>query len=93
MSVARHHDELSLVPRTKTAAAASPDQPLTVAEARLLRRIHRGEDVRRALNTIGRQFTLPALQRRGLVTDEGKGPATTSDVSLSLEQPRSAATS
>ncbi len=84
MSVARHHDEVWLVPSVDAAKSAPADRPLTVAEARLLRRIHRGEEVRRKLTKSGREFILPALQRRGLVVDHGDGPAPAPHVAASL---------
>jgi hypothetical protein len=84
MSVARHHDEVWLVPLVDTAKTAPADRPLTLAEARLLRRIHRGEDVRRKLSKPGREFIFPALQRRGLVVDRGDGPAVAPHVATSL---------
>ncbi|SFK51160.1 hypothetical protein [Geodermatophilus ruber] len=84
MSVARHQDEIWLVPLVDTARTAPADRPLTLAEARLLRRIHRGEDVRRVLSGPDRQFVLPALLRRGLVVDHGAGPVVTPHVAASL---------
>ena len=87
MSTARHHDELWLVPRTHTVVAMPHNRPLNIAEARLLRRIHRGEDVRRALSAVDRQVTLPALLRRQLVTDQGNGPDLTETAELSLTVP------
>ena len=36
-------------------------------EARLLRRIHRGEDIRRSMSRADRELTLPRLLRLGLV--------------------------
>jgi transcriptional regulator with XRE-family HTH domain len=84
MSVARHHDEIWLVPSVDTEKSAPADRPLTVAEARLLRRIHRGEDVRRKLTRPDRELILPALQRRGLVVDHGDGPAPAPHVAASL---------
>jgi DNA-binding XRE family transcriptional regulator len=84
MSVARHHDEIWLVPLVETPEAAPAGRPLTLAEARLLRRIHRGEDVRRKLSKPDREFILPALQRRGLVVDHGDGPRLAPRVSAAL---------
>lgn len=84
MSVARHHDEIWLVPSVDTAKTGPADRPLTLAEARLLRRIHRGEDVRRKLTRPDREFILPALQRRGLVVDHGNGPVSAPHVAASL---------
>jgi transcriptional regulator with XRE-family HTH domain len=85
MSVARHHDEIWLVPLVDTERTAPADRPLTLAEARLLRRIHRGEDVRRKLTWPDREFILPALQRRGLVVDHGNGPVPAPHVAASLQ--------
>ena len=84
MSVARHHDEIWLVPSVDTEKTAPADRLLTLAEARLLRRIHRGEDVRRKLSRPNREFILPALQRRGLLIDHGGGPVVTTHVAASL---------
>jgi transcriptional regulator with XRE-family HTH domain len=84
MFVARHQDEVWLVPLVNTEKAAPVDRPLTLAEARLLRRIHRGEDVRRKLSKPDRAFVLPALQRRSLVVDHGDGPVVTPHVAASL---------
>jgi transcriptional regulator with XRE-family HTH domain len=69
MSLARHADEVWLVPLTPTRRTTAPERPLSVSEARLLRRIHRGEDVRRNLSQSDRKFTLPALLRGGLIDD------------------------
>jgi transcriptional regulator with XRE-family HTH domain len=87
MAVARHHDEIWLVPLVDTQKTAPADRPLTLAEARLLRRIHRGEDVRRKLTKPDREFILPALLRRGLVVDHGDGPVPAPRVSASLAMP------
>jgi transcriptional regulator with XRE-family HTH domain len=84
MSVARHREEVWLVPLVDTEKTAPADRPLTLNEARLLRRIHRGEDVRRKLTNPDREFILPALQRRGLVVDHGDGPVVTPHVAASL---------
>lgn len=84
MTVARHHDEIWLVPLVDTEKTAPADRPLTLAEARLLRRIHRGEDVRRKLSRPDREFILPALQRRRLVVDHGNGPVPAAPVTASL---------
>jgi transcriptional regulator with XRE-family HTH domain len=84
MAAARHHDEVWLVPQVPTPDAVAAARPLNLAEARLLRRIHRGEDVRRVLSRPDRQFVLPALLRRGLVVDNGDGPVVTPHVAASL---------
>jgi transcriptional regulator with XRE-family HTH domain len=87
MAVARHHDEVWLVPVVPTPDTLAAARPLTLAEARLLRRIHRGEDVRRKLTRPDREFILPALQRRGVVVDEGDGPIPAPKVVASLAMP------
>lgn len=82
MSLARHHDTVWLVPRHQPVTTATARYAaLTVAEARLLRRIHRGEDVARNLSYPDRTFTLPALQRRGLV-DTARSRPGLADVAL-----------
>lgn len=47
---------------------------LSIAQARLLRRIQRGDDVRRSLSATERELTLPSLVRRGLVASTHGGP-------------------
>ncbi len=47
--------------------------PLDHNAARLLRRIHRGEDIRRTMTRAEREMTLPNLMRRGLVVAEPDG--------------------
>lgn len=47
---------------------------LSIAQARLLRRIQRGEDVRRSLSATERELTLPSLARRGLVSSNSGSP-------------------
>lgn len=42
-------------------------RPLDHNAARLLRRIHRGEDIRRTMSRTEREITLPALINRGLL--------------------------
>ncbi|MGK5111667.1 helix-turn-helix domain-containing protein [Geodermatophilus sp. CPCC 205506] len=84
MSVARHHDDVWLVPLVRTPDAVAAARPLNLAEARLLRRIHRGEDVRRKLSGADRRFILPALLRRGLVVDHGDGPVLAPHATASL---------
>lgn len=56
--------------------------------AKLLRRIHRGEDIRRTMTRTERQLTLPSLIKRGLVTMTNKGAVLTSLASESLTHPR-----
>jgi transcriptional regulator with XRE-family HTH domain len=73
IAVARHGEEVWLAPRTAAAATGERHRPLDVNQARLLRRIHRGEEVRRSLTKVERTLILPSLLRLGLVvhTDSG----------------------
>ncbi|WP_141014467.1 helix-turn-helix domain-containing protein [Nocardioides sambongensis] len=83
ISLARHGETLRLnplnvhPPATATpAASAHPTGPMNVNQARLLRRIQRGEDVRRSLSKTDREITLPNLARTGLVDTSQTIPAT-----------------
>lgn len=67
LTVARHGDELRITPADLHTTPDAYTRPMTVNEARLLRRVHRGTDVRRSLSKADRELTLPALTRRGLV--------------------------
>jgi transcriptional regulator with XRE-family HTH domain len=62
------------------------DQPLDHHSARLLRRIHRGQDIRRTMSRTERELILPNLVRRGLVYVSSTGlhltPATTTALTL-----------
>jgi transcriptional regulator with XRE-family HTH domain len=63
---------------------------LDAPAARLLRRIQRGEDVRRSLSQTERELLLPALRRRHLVRIPGAAPpALTSTADLDLGDPES----
>jgi len=71
------------------AAAAPPPSdldpaPLDDNAARLLRRIHRGDDIRRTLSRADREITLPALINRGLVSMTSSGAVLTTAVESSL---------
>lgn len=66
------------------APAAAPPAPLDVNQARLLRRLHRGEDVRRHLSNVDRELTLPSLLRAGLARHAHHHLALRSDVTDSL---------
>lgn len=79
-------ETLGIDPRALLSAPAPPDtapqssaRDLSVAEARLLRRIHRGEDIRRVMTTTERELVLPALLKAGLVEVSPDGPLTVSD--------------
>lgn len=72
MTLARHHDTVWLAPRQPHVTNTAARRPLTIPEARLLRRIQRGENVAGTLSNADRQFTLPALQRRGLLCADGR---------------------
>lgn len=52
--------------------------------AKLLRRIHRGDEVRRNMTRADREITLPALVKRGLIEITPSGPVPTSPVVVSL---------
>lgn len=87
MTVARHGEAVSLAPAKLTRTTAAAERALTLGEARLLRRIHRGEDVRRSLSFDERQFVLPALLRRGLINDSQAILRVTDAVADSLSTP------
>lgn len=84
IALAQHGDTLWLAPRSDQPAQTDADRPLDVNQARLLRRIHRGEDVRRKLTRAERELVLPALLRRGLVTPDGLGLRVADPVDESL---------
>jgi transcriptional regulator with XRE-family HTH domain len=68
VAVARQGRQAKLVPTiTPKVRCHHPARELDVNQARLLRRIHRGEDVRRALSRTERELVLPSLLRSGLV--------------------------
>jgi transcriptional regulator with XRE-family HTH domain len=74
---------------TEPSLTASPSdtlcpEPLDHNSAKLLRRIHRGEDVRRSLSRIEREVTLPALVNRGLVHVQADGISMTEPVASSV---------
>jgi transcriptional regulator with XRE-family HTH domain len=80
MTLLRNDGRTWLAPQQDQAAPTAPARSLTTAEARLLRRIHRGVDVRRGMTRTERQTVLPALLRLGILeaTDTGLrlvGPA------------------
>lgn len=54
--------------------------PLDHNAAKLLRRISRGEDIRRTMNRSERELVLPALLKRGLAEVSSSGVTTTSVV-------------
>lgn len=56
-----------------TPSEVSMDE-LSIAQARLLRRIQRGDDVRRSLSSTERGLTLPSLVHRRLVSSTNGGP-------------------
>ncbi|MCD4532509.1 helix-turn-helix transcriptional regulator [Nocardioides sp. cx-169] len=67
LTVGRHGDTLRINPLELHSTAHADTRPMTLNEARLLRRIHRGEDIRRSLSKADRELTLPRLIRTGLV--------------------------
>jgi transcriptional regulator with XRE-family HTH domain len=70
IAVARHGHYVWLAPRHDHCSPSTDHPTLDVNQARLLRRIHRGEDVRRKLTQVERQVTLPSLLRLGLLADD-----------------------
>lgn len=62
------------------AAAHLDRSPLDHNAAKLLRRISRGEDIRRTMNRSERELVLPALLKRGLAEVSSSGVTTTSVV-------------
>ncbi len=68
-------------------ALALDNEPLDHNAAKLLRRIHRGEDVRRTMTRAEREIILPSLVRRGAVTMTSKGCALGDSVARSLALP------
>lgn len=87
MALAHQADTVALVPSVTTAAVEPVGRPLDLLQARLLRRIHRGEDVRRKRSKAQRELTLPSLLRAGLVHHDAAGLALATDVVLSVDQP------
>jgi hypothetical protein len=49
------------------------ERPLDHNAARLLRKVHRGEDIRKIMGRVDRELTLPALVNSALVTVEQTG--------------------
>jgi len=60
---------------------------LDLNQARLLRRIHRREDVGRRLTKVDQEMTLPSLMRAGLVHHEGGELAVGAAVRRALDLP------
>ena len=69
-----------------TESASDPKHPrdLSIAEAKLLRRIHRGENVSSTLSQPERQFILPALINMDLVTMVQGRPEITKELHQNL---------
>lgn len=79
-----------------TSSPDAPEQPLsdpgalTYQQARLLRRIQRGQNVTRSLTKADRELTLPFLMRMGLVTTTATGLELTEPAGSSLQAIHSA---
>jgi transcriptional regulator with XRE-family HTH domain len=73
MTLLHNDGSVWLAPQATVVPPVAPPRSLNTAEARLLRRIHLGGDVRRNLTQHQRHTVLPALLRLGLieVTDAG----------------------
>lgn len=83
-------DQLLAPPEPPQATREQPlpdPGPLTYQQARLLRRIHRGEDVRRSLTKTDRELTLPSMMREGLVHATTAGIRCSEVVTGSLAHP------
>ncbi|WP_435771370.1 helix-turn-helix domain-containing protein [Nocardioides sp. SYSU DS0651] len=78
LTLTRDGDDLRVTPRAVHSAREADTKPMTVTEARLLRRIHRGEDVRRTMSKADRTITIPSLARRGSINIATTVPAPTS---------------
>jgi hypothetical protein len=72
ISLARQGDQVWLSPRHAAPLAVERVSSLDLNQARLLRRIHRGEDVLRKLTCLEREVTLPQLLRAGVVRTNGR---------------------
>jgi hypothetical protein len=75
---------------TDAVVVADPDldsAPLDHNAARLLRRIHRGDDIPRTLNRAEREITLPSLINRGLITMTAGGAVLAPSVAAALTLP------
>ena len=77
---------------THTAATASSvdslpqPEPLNYHQAKLLRRLHRGEDITHRLTSADRELTLPSMLRSGIIdiTAMGARCSTSTDRALEL---------
>lgn len=86
LRLARHADAVWLEPATSSGPCTG-DGPLDRSRAVLLRRIHRGEDVRRRLSRPQRQFIRPWLHNTGLINWDGPKDAVSAEVAFSLSLP------
>jgi transcriptional regulator with XRE-family HTH domain len=62
------------------------ESPLHHDSARLLRKVHRGDDIRRTMSKVERELILPALIHSGFVTMSVSGAAVTGLVALGLQE-------
>ena len=86
MAMAVFGDDVALLPAHPGAANGADANPqLDLAEARLLRGIHRGEDVRRRLSKTEREIVLPRLLRAGLIEPSSSGLRLGRDVARCLD--------
>ena len=67
--------------------AFKPPVQLDANQARLLRRLHRGDDRRRTLTKADRALTLPALLRSGVITQDTDHPTLAPAVHTALTMP------
>jgi len=88
IAVARDGDHVRLEPSEEPAAATAAPKPLRLDQARLLRRIQRGEDIRAKLSKTDRELVLPYLIRRQLINDRDGRLRLTDPVSPSMTAAR-----
>lgn len=62
-------------------------QPLTYHQAKLLRRLQRGEDIIRRLTGTDRELTIPSMLKAGLVDTTATGILCSDNVTASLAHP------
>lgn len=73
---------------TDTGVDALDETPLDHNSARILRKIHRSDDIRRTMSRTDRELTLPALVNAGLALVDSSGVWPHPDVALSLQVSR-----
>jgi len=72
------------LPDVTTSAASTTDVGLDLNQARLLRRLHRGENIQHSLTRADRELTLPNLIRSGVVVLHAGQPSLSALVKLDI---------